>query len=141
MIKHLFEGTLRSVLVCEECGSKRMLTEAFVNVSLPLTNDLVATSPSSSDAGNTLSIDRCLEHFTSPEKLADPVDCPACGKKTPTKKQHTISKLPRVLCIHLKRFHAALNKKIEDFVAFPAMGLNMGPHLPHWYVQAFSCIL
>jgi ubiquitin C-terminal hydrolase len=79
-------------------------------------------------------VETCLEHFTSAEKLADRVDCPSCKKKTQTKKQHTFSKLPRVLCVHLKRFHPALNKKIDDFVAFPAWGLNMGPHLPHWYV-------
>jgi ubiquitin carboxyl-terminal hydrolase 22/27/51 len=53
-------------------------------------------------------------------------------KQTPTKKQHVVAKLPKVLCLHLKRFDAALNKKIEDFVSFPGAGLNMGPYLPHW---------
>ena len=137
VIKHLFEGTLRSVLVCEECGTKRTLSEPFLNISLHISKE--ANMPGSG-VSDKLTVDSCLEHFTSPEKLADPVDCPTCGKKTPTKKQHTFSKLPRVLCVHLKRFHAALNKKIDDFVAFPAYGLNMGPHLPHWYVlltQAF----
>jgi len=136
IIKHLFEGTLRSVLVCEACGSKRTLSEAFLNISLPLSKEVMMSNlmSSSNVAVPKLSVERCLDHFTSPEKLADPVDCPSCGKKTPTKKQHTFSKLPRVLCIHLKRFNAALGKKIEDFVGFPARGLNMGPHLPHWYV-------
>jgi ubiquitin carboxyl-terminal hydrolase 22/27/51 len=32
----------------------------------------------------------------------------------------------------LKRFDAANNKKIEEFVSFPCKGLNMGPFLPHW---------
>lgn len=133
VIKHLFEGKLRSVLVCQDCGGKRTLSEVFLNISLPLLKELVAThnAPGSHGAGK-LSLHRCLEHFTAPETLADPVDCPGCGKKTQTKKQHTFSKLPKVLCVHLKRFHAALNRKIEDFVSFPAWGLNMGPHLPHW---------
>jgi len=78
-----------------------------------------------------LSVERCLRHFTLPESLTDPVDCPSCGKKTPTKKQHVVSKLPKVLCLHLKRFDAAQNRKIEDYVSFPAK-LNMGPFLPHW---------
>jgi ubiquitin C-terminal hydrolase len=82
-----------------------------------------------------LSVERCLRHFTMPETLADPVDCPSCGKKTLTKKQHVISRLPRVLVLHLKRFDAAQNKKIEDFVSFPEKALNMGPYLPHWYVS------
>jgi ubiquitin C-terminal hydrolase len=112
-----------------------MLSEAFLNVSLPLSKELMMPNLMSTDTGSELSLDRCLEYFTAPEKLADPVDCPTCGKKTPTKKQHTISKLPRVLCIHLKRFDAALNKKIDDFVAFPARELNMGPYLPVSFVE------
>lgn len=103
-----------------------------MNVSLPLSKEVTISNVVDSGADGKLSLDRCLEHFTAPEKLADPVDCPACRKKTPTKKQHTFSRLPRVLCVHLKRFHAALNKKIDDFVSFPAYGLNMGPLLPHW---------
>jgi ubiquitin C-terminal hydrolase len=72
------------------------------------------------------------EHFTAPESLSDPVDCPSCRRKTPTKKQHTFAKLPKVLCLHLKRFDAATNNKIDDFVSFPASGLDMGRMLPHW---------
>ncbi|CAB9497825.1 terminal hydrolase 22 [Seminavis robusta] len=137
VVKHLFEGTLRSVLVCQECGNKRTLSEPFLNVSLPLLNEIMSSQiPSAASvpnaSGSQLNVDRCLQHFTAPEKLSDPVDCPSCNKKTPTQKQHTFSRLPRVLCVHLKRFHPALNKKIEDFVEFPARGLNMGPHLPHW---------
>ena len=134
VVKHLFEGTLRSVLICGDCGSKRTLSEPFVNVSLPLLKEIMAANIPGAPGSGKLSLERCLDHFTTPENLSDPVDCPACGKKTATKKQHTFSKLPKVLCVHLKRFHAALNKKIEDFVAFPAWGLNMGTHLPHWYV-------
>ena len=79
----------------------------------------------SSNVKENLSVERCLRHFRVPEVLADPVDCPNCGRKTPTKKQHVVSKLPKVLCLHLKHFDAAQNKKIEDFVSFPSKGLNM----------------
>lgn len=106
-----------------------------MSISLPLSKeDQKATSDSvkGTDAVGSLSVERCLRHFTLPEILSDPVDCPDCGKKTPTKKQHVVAKLPKVLCLHLKRFDSALNKKIEDFVSFPSTGLNMGPYLPHW---------
>lgn len=133
VVKHLFEGTLRSVLVCQDCGSKRTLSEPFLNISLPLLKELMAAhnTPSAQGVGQ-LNLHRCLEHFTAPENLGDQIDCPVCKKKTATKKQQTFSKLPKVLCVHLKRFHASLNRKIEDFVAFPARGLNMGPLMPHW---------
>lgn len=106
-----------------------------MSISLPLSKEVQrATSDSLANpaAKENLSVERCLRHFTSPEMLADPVDCPNCGRKTRTKKQHVVSKLPKVLCLHLKRFDAAQNKKIEDFVSFPCTGLNMGLFLPHW---------
>jgi ubiquitin carboxyl-terminal hydrolase 22/27/51 len=46
-------------------------------------------------------------------------------------KQQTFAKLPTILCLHLKRFDAAANKKIDDPVSFPAV-LDMGSYLPHW---------
>lgn len=109
-----------------------------MSLSLPLlkevqklTAETTAKGIPSSSRGQ-LSLERCLKHFTMPEALADPVDCADCREKTLTTKQHCISKLPRVLCLHLKRFDAVLNRKIEDFVSFPAKDLNMGPYLPHW---------
>ena len=163
IVKDLFEGTLRSVLLCEECGGKRMLVEPFMNISLTLSDEVerraslstsgisaapgggsgsaggttpgTTTSPTtrrSAAAQHHLSVQTCLEHYILPEKLSDPVHCPYCKKKTPTKKQHTFAKLPKILCLHLKRFDPAKNRKIDEYVSFPAKGLNMGPFLSHW---------
>lgn len=138
IIKQLFEGTLRSVLVCEECGGKRKLLEPFVNISLTLSEEVERLEAENNNDTRSwgrvprISVETCLEHFILPEKLSDPVHCPSCAKKTATKKQHTFSRLPKVLCLHLKRFDAAKNKKIDEFVSFPARGLNMGPLLSHW---------
>lgn len=141
-IQQIFGGTLRSVLMCKNCGCKRSQLEPFLNISLPLSKKLAAAEACRKNATNKtmgtrksssrLSVELCLEHFTIPEELADPVHCPSCNEKTPTYKQHTFAKLPKVLCLHLKRFDAVSNKKITDFVTFPSFGLNMGPHLPHW---------
>jgi len=107
-----------------------------MSISLPLSKEVQMASTSTAAGGpvarRKLSLELCLQHFTMPEFLMDPVDCPSCLKKTPTKKQHVVSKLPKILCLHLKRFDAAQNKKIEDFVSFPSAGLNMAPFLPHW---------
>lgn len=133
----MFTGSLRSVLVCKQCGCKRTQTESFSNVSLPLAKELAHandTEVRGSPRRGKISVDICLDHFTRPEALADPVYCPSCSAKTKTLKQHTFSQLPDVLCLHLKRFNSSVNKKITDFVAFPARDLDMGKHLPHWYV-------
>jgi ubiquitin carboxyl-terminal hydrolase 22/27/51 len=132
IVGHLFEGSLRSVLLCEKCGIKRVHHEPFVNISLSLSEEVERMQREKDVAPFEMSVKTCLEHFVVPEKLGDLVYCTSCGTKTETKKQHTFSKLPKVLCLHLKRFDAAKNRKIEDFVSFPAYGLNMGSFLSHW---------
>mmetsp|Transcript_21914 Transcript_21914/g.27947 ORF Transcript_21914/g.27947 Transcript_21914/m.27947 type:complete len:714 (+) Transcript_21914:80-2221(+) len=145
IVKHLFEGTLRSVLICDKCGCKRSQPEPFLNISLPLAKEMERTIKSDLDSSTVsigtrksaaskvkISVEVCLEHFTCPETLTDPVHCPSCDMKTPTRKQHTFAKLPKILCLHLKRFDASSNKKTVDPVSFPAHGLDMGSHLPHW---------
>ena len=120
------------MLVCEECGGKRVHNEEFMNISLTLSEEVERLQAENDASCKEISVETCLEHFILPEMLGDGVDCPTCRRKTPTKKQHTFSKLPKVLCLHLKRFDAARNKKIDDFVSFPARGLNMGKFLSHW---------
>eukprot|EP00536_Pseudo-nitzschia_multiseries_P008943 jgi/Psemu1/306147/fgenesh1_kg.238_\ len=133
IIKNLFEGSFRSVLLCEGCGGKRVQQESFMNVSLSLSEEVERMQEGKgSQKVDEMSVESCLEHFIVPEKLGDLVYCSVCGKKTPTKKQHTFAKLPKILCLHLKRFDATKNKKIENFVSFPRRGLNMGSLLSHW---------
>jgi ubiquitin C-terminal hydrolase len=104
-----------------------------MSISLPLSKGpQQASTDSTVGPSPPLSVEQCLRQFTSPEVLADPVDCPSCREKTATTKQHVISKLPKILVLHLKRFNFTENRKIEDYVAFPAHSLNMGPYLPHW---------
>eukprot|EP00977_Amphora_coffeiformis_P007979 scaffold1803_cov92-Amphora_coffeaeformis.AAC.2 len=138
IIKRLFEGKLRSVLLCTECGEKRKQSESFLSISLPLSKEVHRTTegrPGESTDGqgrvakSKLSIERQLRHFTLPESLSD-INCPACKKKTSTIKQHVVSKLPKILCLHLKRFDD--KKKISDFVSFPLESLNMGGLLPQF---------
>lgn len=130
-MKFLFEGSLSSVLLCEECGNKRQRREEFMNVSLSLSEE-VEKKQSVGGAGADISVEACLDRFVTPEKLGDSVNCPSCEKKTATQKQHTFGTLPKVLCLHLKRFDASQDKKISDFVSFPARGLNMGRYLAQW---------
>ena len=129
IVKNTFEGSLRSVLLCDNCGDKRIQEELFMNISLSLSEEVERMKEGKD---TPISIETCLQHFVLPEILTDLVYCNSCGKKTQTKKQHTFAKLPKVLCLHLKRFDAAKNKKIENFVSFPSCGLNMGLFLSHW---------
>jgi ubiquitin C-terminal hydrolase len=135
IVKRLFEGKLRSVLLCTECGQKRKQSESFLSISLPLAKDVQRVTdnrPGESSAreqSRKLSIERQLRHFTLPESLSG-INCPTCKKKTTTIKQHVVSKLPKILCLHLKRFDD--KRKISDFVSFPLDNLNMGSLLPQF---------
>jgi len=105
-----------------------------MSISLPLSTEIqkTATQATVQESSESISIEHCLTHFVLPEVLADPVDCPICKAQTPTTRQHVFSRLPRILVLHLKRFDPTENRKIEEFVSFPAHGLNMGAYLPHW---------
>ena len=128
------------MLICGKCGRKRLQREPYMNISLPLAKELMLQpegciqSPFATKlppCKASLSLLSCLEHFTTPEALVDPVFCVDCGEKTPTLKQHTFAKLSRVVCFHLKRFDFQTNKKITEPVTFPT-SLNMGSYLPGW---------
>lgn len=103
-----------------------------MNISLSLSDEVERLRRGKGRRVVDISVETCLNHFVLPEKLGDLVYCTSCAKKTSTKKQHTFARLPKILCLHLKRFDAARNKKIEDFVSFPSHGLNMGSLLSHW---------
>lgn len=132
IVSALFEGSLRSVLLCQTCGNKRVQAEPFRNISLSLSEEMERLQRGKTQLPISLDLLSCLDHFTSPEDLGDLVYCSLCAKKTPTTKQHTFSKIPKVLCLHLKRFDAVRNRKIEESVSYPARGLDMGRFLSHW---------
>ena len=141
VVTTLFRGSLRSILICDKCGFKRSQKEAFLNISIPLDKELKPedntilneSNPTrrKTSMRNKIDLKACLEKFVSPEFLSESLDCQWCKIKTCTIKQHTFAKLPKLLCLHLSRFDAAKNRKIDEPVTFPKQ-LNMGPYLPQW---------
>lgn len=79
----------------------------------------------------------CLRRFTFAEILdgtSDDWRCTECNSSSSRAvKQTSITKLPPVLTMHLKRFefsgHQARAAKLETFVSFPLDGLDMSPYL------------
>jgi ubiquitin C-terminal hydrolase len=79
----------------------------------------------------------CLRRFTFAEILdgiSDDWRCTECNSSTSRAvKQTSITKLPPILTMHLKRFefsgHQARATKLETFVSFPLDGLDMSPYL------------
>uniref|UniRef100_A0A8C2WFT1 ubiquitinyl hydrolase 1 n=1 Tax=Cyclopterus lumpus TaxID=8103 RepID=A0A8C2WFT1_CYCLU len=60
------------------------------------------------------------------------------AESTEIHKEFWIQKLPKVLCLHLKRFHwtAFLRNKVDTYVEFPLKGLDMRRYL----LEVSSCL-
>lgn len=67
-----------------------------------------------------VSLEECLERYTSGEKLDALFHCVKCDEQRQIEKKLSIKRLPSVLAIQLKRFsHSGLSSKIETHVDFP----------------------
>lgn len=77
---------------------------------------------------------QCIDFFTQPETLdgEDAWNCSKCKVPRRATKALTISRLPPILLIHLKRFsfQGPFTDKIDTSVSFPVRGLDMSRHLP-----------
>jgi len=63
---------------------------------------------------------------------ADAWHCPSCKKPRKATKKLSISRLPKLLLIHLKRFsfRGPFTDKIETPVDFPKQGLDLTNYMP-----------
>jgi len=86
-----------------------------------------------------VSLAALLERYTMPEALSasGPAGqvpqhkaCASCGSLEGKMKQLSVSSLPTVLCLHVKRFEhtSKQSKKIHTHVGFPLDGLSMGQY-------------
>ncbi|GAA5950156.1 hypothetical protein JCM3765_004218 [Sporobolomyces pararoseus] len=127
IIHNTFSGRTRSQISCGRCGHQSETFEMFLDLSLD-----VRDRGAGRDLGR---LEDCLKSFTTAEKLPAKYDCAACGNPPEqASKRLSITALPQVLCVQLKRFeHTSLaggggGAKIDTFVQFP-LELDMTPYL------------
>ena len=114
IIVDLFQGQLRSTLVCLHCSHRRVKFDPFMYLSLPVP---------SSKSGN-ISLDDCLREFTTEEKLTGDERwyCSKCKEFRDATKKFDLWKLPPILLVCLKRFEYTeygSRQKIDKVVDFP----------------------
>lgn len=85
------------------------------------------THPFATDGSITL--DQCLEHFTSQETLSEQVHCDKCEQHRPSKKKLSLSAAPKVLILHFKRFDSLRQLKVCSKVNFPLRDLDLTPFM------------
>ena len=126
LIVDWFQGQFRNKLTCLTCGKTSTTYNAFLYLSLPI--------PATSGKGAKVTLAQCLDAFTRDEILdkADAWHCPRCKKPRRATKKLSISRLPQVLLIHLKRFSfkGPFTDKIETLVSFPTTSLDLTNYMP-----------
>jgi len=138
LLPQLFSGICADTLKCSQCGHKSSKEDLFYDICLPV-QELQVTSnesqlsesfPSVADSAAftpITSLHRSLRSFFSVESLTGSEQWSCSGKcngdKVDATKSLSLTKLPPVLTIHLKRFsyNASTGKyaKVSDPFSFP----------------------
>ncbi|EFC40132.1 ubiquitin specific protease-like protein [Naegleria gruberi] len=130
-IQELFTGQVQSDIICKHCGHVSSTMEPILDVSLAL------KGKSGKEWIDLESLEECLEKYTNDESLEiNDYSCSSCKTKATITKQLKFSKLPKLVCFHLKRFEhnegvgrkSASSSKIDEHISFP-FTLNMTPYM------------
>ncbi|WJX16215.1 Ubiquitin C-terminal hydrolase 22 [Trifolium repens] len=142
----VFYGLLRSDVTCMACGFISTTYDPFLDISLNLDINISLTEKgkkvTKSNADDSMStLLGCLDLFTRPEKLGSDqkLYCQKCQERQNSLKQMSITKLPLVLTLHVKRFEHSfvkkLSRKIDRYLQFP-FSLDMTPYLSSSILRA-----
>lgn len=125
LIVDWFQGQFRNKMTCLTCGKTSTTYNAFMYLSLPIPQG---------KGFSKVSLFQCLDAFVKEEVMdkADAWNCPNCKKPRKATKRLSISRLPMILLIHLKRFSfkGPFTDKIESQVTFPTKGLDLTNYVP-----------
>uniref|UniRef100_A0AAY4DHX4 Ubiquitin carboxyl-terminal hydrolase n=1 Tax=Denticeps clupeoides TaxID=299321 RepID=A0AAY4DHX4_9TELE len=133
VVTSVFSGMLQNEVNCLICGTESRKFDPFLDLSLDIPSQFRIKRSKDQDPGPTCTLRDCLCSFTDLEELDETelYMCHKCMKRQKSTKKFWIRKLPKVLCLHLKRFHwtAFLRNKVDTYVEFPVRGLDMSSYL------------
>ncbi|MCJ8735912.1 hypothetical protein PDJAM_G00252920 [Pangasius djambal] len=133
MVTAVFGGVLHNEVNCLICGTESKKFDPFLDLSLDIPSQFRVKRTKDQEPGPTCTLRDCLSSFTDLEELDETelYMCHKCKKRQKSTKKFWIQKLPKVLCLHLKRFHwtAFLRNKVDTYVEFPLRGLDMKCYL------------
>lgn len=127
-VTNVFGGTLLSEVRCLVCGQESKKHDPFLDLSLDIPekfykdDDIDKKQP-------YCDISDCLTSFISIEELTETelYHCSNCKKKQRSTKRFWIRRLPKVLCLHIKRFrwNSYYRTKIDLRIHFPINALDL----------------
>jgi ubiquitin carboxyl-terminal hydrolase 8 len=118
IVSDLFAGQHCSQLRCLKCGQTSTTYEAFFSISVEIPRE---------GRGD---IYQCLRSYCHEERLSGDEKwvCPNCKKEREATKRITITRAPRYLVVHFKRFSASRSqsaRKIQTPIEFPLNNLDI----------------
>jgi len=128
IIHQTFQGELLSQVTCTKCKNISNKFDPLFELCLDIPHAHVSSRKNKKDIPNC-TIQDCLLFSIKSEEI-DGFYCEVCKQKKKVKRQLSISQLPNVLCIVLKRFawSGTVHGKIDTIVDFPLHHLDMGPY-------------
>ncbi|KAG8916064.1 ubiquitin-specific protease doa4, partial [Tulasnella sp. 417] len=125
LVVDYFQGQFRNRLQCLTCKQTSTTFNTFMYLSLPIPTGRGVTK---------VTLKQCLDAFVKPETMekSDAWKCPNCKTLRKAEKQLSLSRLPPVLLIHLKRFSfkGPFTDKLETMVDFPLKDLDLTNYMP-----------
>ncbi|OSX64490.1 hypothetical protein POSPLADRAFT_1065606 [Postia placenta MAD-698-R-SB12] len=124
LVVDFFQGQFRNRLECLTCHKTSTTYNTFMYLTLPIPIG----------RGSKVSLYQCLDAFVKEEVMekSDAWNCPHCKTLRKATKNLSLSRLPPVLLIHLKRFSSKghFTDKIETFVDYPIRSLDLTNYMP-----------
>ncbi|EGO22632.1 hypothetical protein SERLADRAFT_372069 [Serpula lacrymans var. lacrymans S7.9] len=125
LVVDYFQGQFRNRMECLTCHKTSTTYNTFMYLTLPI--PIVRGS-------SKVSLQSCLDAFVKEEILenTDAWHCPNCKALRKATKRLSLSRLPPILLIHLKRFSfkGPFTDKIETVVDFPLRTLDLTNYMP-----------
>nr|XP_020475070.1 ubiquitin carboxyl-terminal hydrolase 3 isoform X2 [Monopterus albus] len=133
VVTSVFGGVLQNEVNCLICGTESQKFDPFLDLSLDIPSQFRQKRSKDQEPGPTCTLRDCLCSFTDLEELDETelYYCHKCKARQKSTKKFWIQKLPKALCLHLKRFHwtSFLRNKVDTYVEFPLEGLDMQSYL------------
>uniref|UniRef100_A0A2K6SYM1 ubiquitinyl hydrolase 1 n=1 Tax=Saimiri boliviensis boliviensis TaxID=39432 RepID=A0A2K6SYM1_SAIBB len=121
IITRLFEGQLSYCIVCLKCEKRTYKNEVFTLLSLPIPSEYEC------------SLQDCLQCFFQQDTLTwnNQIHCSFCETKQETAVRASISKAPKIIVFHLKRFdsQSTMKRKLRTDIHYPLTNLDLTPYI------------
>nr|KAF6503374.1 hypothetical protein HJG59_019299 [Molossus molossus] len=121
IVTRLFEGQLNYSIMCLKCENCTYRNEVFTVLSIPIPSQYKC------------SLQDCLQCFFQQDTLTwnNQIHCSFCETKQEAAVRASISKAPKIMIFHLKRFDilGTMKRKLRTDIHYPLTNLDLTPYI------------